>query len=148
MPPPPSRRFAQRPRTGRTTATLPRPGTGRQQARGRSSTALRGTSRKTKVRGENPTLGIISTVCFALFWVFILLAINGVLTSAASHDTGRLMASAGLGLFSYIFPFVGLATGIAGLVHRRSQRVMAWIGVVLNGGLLVFFLVSILANHH
>ena len=148
MPPPPSRRFAQRPRTGRTTATVQRPGTGRQQARGRSGTALRGTGRKTRVQADNPTLGIISTVCFVLFWVFIMLALNGLLSSAVNHDPGRMMASAGLGLFSYIFPFAGLATGIAGVIHRRSQRVMAWIGVVLNGGLLLFFLVSILANHH
>ena len=148
MPPPPSRRFAQRPRTGRTTATPPRPGTGRQQGRGRTSTALRGTGRKARVRADNPLLGILSSACFVLFWVFLFVAAFGAVDAVKHEDEGLLRTSAGVMLAGFIMPIIGLSLGIAGLVHRRAQRVAAWIGVALNGCLLLFFLVTSLAGRH
>jgi len=98
-------------------------------------------------RKQSLVLGILSLVAFGLFWLFLLLAANSAVTAVVQEDGRRLAASVGLGLFSFVMPIIGLVLGIIGVVMKNSQKVVAGIGLGLNGLLLLWILRNMFARH-
>ncbi len=129
----------RRPSTGRVTA--PARGAARTQARMPS----RGLAPR-QPRGRSPLLGILSLAAFVLFWVFLLMAFNSLMVGAQNSDAKRMIASGFLGVLSFLWPITGAVLGIIGVVKANSQKVVAGIGLGLNGLLLVWILIG-LARH-
>lgn len=92
-------------------------------------------------------LGILSLVAFCLFWVFVVVAMNSAMTALVQEDGRRLVASARLGLFSFVMPIVGLVLGIIGVALKNSQKVVAGIGLGLNTILVLWILFTMFAKH-
>ncbi len=92
-------------------------------------------------------LGILSLVAFGLFWLFLLLAANSAMTALVQEDGNRLVASARLGLFSFVMPIIGVVLGIIGVVMKNSQKAVAGIGLGLNGLLVLWILMNMFSRH-
>ena len=108
-------------------------------------------------------MGVTSLVIAILVTVVIvvLIIVTGVLTAQAMQGLDpqsvtpqevqeRLqdspaasgLALAGIGIFVCLFLYLlGLGLGIAGLVQGQRKRVFAVLGVVLNGGAILVFIV-------
>jgi hypothetical protein len=65
----------------------------------------------------------------------------------AQENGKRLAAAAGLGLFSFLMPIVGAVLGTVGVILRSSHKVVAGIGLALNGLLLMWVLANMLSRH-
>ena len=139
---PTSQRNGLQPRT--TTRTVQRPGA-RSQPRQQSRPAGRGLSPK-QGRSRSPLFGILSLVCFALFWIFLLIAVNSLVVGAQAGDGKRMAASGMLGLFSFIWPFVGLALGIVGVIKKNSVTILGIIGLGFNGLLLLWVIIGMVSK--
>lgn len=143
-----------------TTRRVQRPTGTRRQATQRLAAPGRGTTRtaaRTQPRGlaasnkrprkQSMMLGILSLVAFCLFWVFVVVAMNSAVTALVQEDGNRLVASARLGLFSFVMPIIGLVLGIIGVLLKNSQKVVAGIGLGLNGILVLWILMTIFGKH-
>lgn len=126
-----------------TSQRSPRPvGTGRSNSR----IPPRGLSPK-RPRGRSPLFGILSMVAFALFWVFLLVAFNSLMVGVQGSDGKRIVASAGLGLFAFLWPIVGVVLGIVGVVKQNSQKIVGGIGLGLNAILLLWIVLNMASKH-
>jgi hypothetical protein len=125
-----------------------RPSTQRLAGAGRTTSRLqpRGLPRK-GARKQSMVLGILSLVAFCLFWVFVVLAANSAVAAVAHEDGRRLVASVGLGLFSFVMPILGVVLGIIGVILKNSQKVVAGIGLGLNGMLVLYILLNMFSRH-
>lgn len=141
-------RRVQRPTGTRRQATQRLAAPGRATTRTASRTQPRGLASSNKrPRKQSLVLGILSLVAFCLFWVFVVLAMNSAMTAVVQEDGNRLVASARLGLFSFVMPIVGLVLGIIGVLLKNSQKVIAGIGLGLNGLLVIWILMTIFGKH-
>lgn len=97
-------------------------------------------------RGQSPLFGILSIGSFALFWIFLLLAFNSLMVAAQHSDAKRFVASGILGLLSFVWPIAGGTLGVIGVTKANSQKIVAGIGLGLNGLLLLWILTN-MARH-
>ncbi len=133
--------------TSRTSYRTVRPATqSRIPAPGRQP-QTRGFSRRRKPTGTKPTLGILSIVCFVLFWLGIFLAMGLMMDSARTQNLNGFAAGGLVGLVSMLFPIGGTVLGIIGLVAKRSNRIVAGIGLGLNLILGLWLLISSMSKH-
>jgi len=123
---------------------MQRPGA-RSQLRQQSRPVGRGLSPK-QGRRRSPLFGILSLVCFALFWIFLLIAFNSLVVGAQVGDGKRMAASGLLGLFSFIWPIVGLVLGIVGVIKKNSVIILSIIGLGFNGLLLLWVLIGMVSK--
>jgi hypothetical protein len=106
----------------------------------------RGLSPK-RPRGRSPLFGILSLVSFVLFWVFLLVAFNSLMVGMQGADGKRMVASAGLGLFAFLWPIIGVVLGIIGVVKQNSQKIVGGIGLGLNVILLLWIVLNMASKH-
>lgn len=100
-----------------------------------------------KVRKQSVLLGVLSIVAFCLFWVLLLVAFNAAVNGLVQENGRRVAAAAGLGLFSFLMPIVGAVLGTIGVILRSSHKVVAGIGLGLNGLLLMWLLANLFSRH-
>jgi hypothetical protein len=136
----------ERPGTARRTVTSRQPVGGRGPGRGGTTRApVRATMRglaPRKARGQSPVFGILSIASFVLFWVFAVLAFNSLLVAAQNGDGKRLVVSGVSLLLCYLFPIGGGVLGVIGVMKRNSHKIVAGIGLGLNGLLLLIILAN------
>jgi hypothetical protein len=113
--------------------------------RGQTRTLSRGVS-PSRSGSRSPLFGILSIVCFFLFWIFALIAFNSLVVGVQEGDSKRMVASGVLGLFSFLWPIIGLVFGIVAVMKKRSIKVLGIIGLVINGLLLLWVLINMLSH--
>jgi hypothetical protein len=86
--------------------------------------------------------GIMSISSFALFWVFFIGSVMSTASAAISNDINGTMNGLFGVVMSFLFPIAGLGLGIAGVASKRSLPIPSWIGLILNGGLMLWVLLS------
>lgn len=131
-----------------TNRRLPTQRSQRQTGTGRTTSRIqqRGLSPK-RPRGRSPLFGVLSLVSFVLFWVFLLVAFNSLMVGVQGGDGKRMVASAGLGLFAFLWPIVGVVMGIIGVVKQNSQKIVGGIGLGLNAILLLWIVLNMASKH-
>lgn len=129
----------------RTTAVYRTPN--RAQARPRALRAGgRSSGMRRPVRKRSILLGVISIAAFAMFFVTLGIAAGQLVSGLQNRDMSGLQGAAIASLLAFLFPFLGLGTGLIGCFLASENRILAAVGAALNGIVLVWLLVNSLGN--
>ena len=90
---------------------------------------------------------MLSLAAFCLFWIFAVVAANSAMHAVVNEDAHRFVAAARLGMFALLMSLTGTVLGILGVVLRTSHKVVAGIGLGLNGVLLLWLLATMFSRH-
>lgn len=125
--------------------------TTRRTSRGGSPALQRGTGQQrafTRRPRTSALLGIISIFCL----IFAILCFGLSVTTAAHafmNMNTTAMAGAGiLAILSLLLPVAGTVVGIVGVSRRTSNKVVAAIGLTLNGLLVLLVLVGMVLGNN
>jgi hypothetical protein len=91
--------------------------------------------------------GGISLLAFIFFWMFILIGVNVVMSSVKNGSGTGMTAGGVIALIGFLFPLVGLTTGIIGIVKTDSHKILSTISLILNCGVLLFVGYGVVSRH-
>jgi len=123
-------------------------GTGR-RGRGDDNPYAPGRGRGRRARGQKkaPIAGIVSICCAGGALVCVAIIIAAFVSIFQGGDAGT---AAGIALFfvflMWLCPIVGIICGAIGVSDSKTNKVPAVVGLCLNGGLLLLFLLSAISN--